>query len=284
MSTACGRGSSSEPSSGFTLSSLGVHPTVSLSPAARPSTVLRHESRRARPRSRRLRGPVRPADDRRPARGDRARRGRAGRDRDRLSRARRGAGRARPRGGDRVPGPDRVAAGAQVAAAAAGAGGGADSSSRPRRRPRSCSRGCSSTAATATRPPTSRSCSPTGRRYLYRSAPLPPELRRVALDAARPVVRARPARGLDRRPAARRRRSPTSRHIRPTVSLDKRLRVLRELLAGRELARLRRELRRRGQADPGGDPVRAARAAQAGRGDLGAGRGLRRDRRCEAAR
>ena len=26
-----------------------------------------------------------------------------------------------------------------------------------------------------------------GRRYLYRSAPLPPELRRVALDAARPA-------------------------------------------------------------------------------------------------
>ena len=60
-----------------------------------------------------------------------------------------------------------------------------------------------------------------GRRYLYRSAPLPPELRRVALDAARPSLRARPARGLDRRPAAGRRRSPTSRHIRPTVSLER---------------------------------------------------------------
>ena len=54
-----------------------------------------------------------------------------------------------------------------------------------------------------------------GRRYLYRSAPLPPELRRVALDAARPSLRAR---------AARRRRSatccaippaPDTSHIRP---------------------------------------------------------------------
>ena len=76
-------------------------------------------------------------------------------------------------------------------------------------------------------------------RYLYRSAPLPPELRRVALDAARHGLRAGAARGVDRRPAARPRRSPTSSHIRPTVSLDRRLRVLRELLAGQRLDRLR---------------------------------------------
>ena len=76
------------------------------------------------------------------------------------------------------------------------------SSSRPRRRPRSCSRGCSSTAATATPPRTWPSCYADGSGYLYRSAPLPPELRRVALDAARPELRPRAARGLDRRPAA----------------------------------------------------------------------------------
>ncbi len=70
------------------------------------------------------------------------------------------------------------------------------------------------------------------RGYLYRSAPLPPELRKVALDAATAIYdpdRLRAALGdllalppelnLD--------------HIRPTVSLEKRLRVLREALRGR---------------------------------------------------
>ena len=41
-----------------------------------------------------------------------------------------------------------------------------------------------------------------GHRYLYRAAPLPPELRRVALDAARPAYEADAARGGDRRPPA----------------------------------------------------------------------------------
>ena len=71
-----------------------------------------------------------------------------------------------------------------------------------------------------------------GHRYLYRSAPLPPELRRVALDAAEPAYepeRLAVAIGdLLRVPPA-----PDTSHIRPTVSLDKRLRVLRELLLGR---------------------------------------------------
>jgi segregation and condensation protein A len=71
-----------------------------------------------------------------------------------------------------------------------------------------------------------------GRRYLYRAAPLPPSLRRVALEAARPsydpellgssigdLLRAPPR--------------PDTSHIRPTVSLEKRLRLLRELLVGR---------------------------------------------------
>ena len=69
-----------------------------------------------------------------------------------------------------------------------------------------------------------------GRHYHYRSAPLPPELRRVALDAARPAYEpdllAASIGDLLRTPP-----QPDLSHIRPTVSLDRRLRVLRELLA-----------------------------------------------------
>ena len=69
-----------------------------------------------------------------------------------------------------------------------------------------------------------------GRRYHYRSAPLPPELRRVALDAARPAYEpdllAASIGDLLRAPP-----KPDLSHIRPTVSLERRLRVLRELLA-----------------------------------------------------
>jgi len=70
------------------------------------------------------------------------------------------------------------------------------------------------------------------RPHLYRSAPLPAELRRVSLEAARPaydpaelgeaiggLLRVQPA--------------PDVSHIRPTVSLERRLRVLRELLGRR---------------------------------------------------
>ncbi|MGH2952927.1 MAG: segregation and condensation protein A [Solirubrobacterales bacterium] len=71
-----------------------------------------------------------------------------------------------------------------------------------------------------------------GRRYLYRAAPLPPELRRVALEAARPTYepqRLAAAIGeLLRAPP-----EPDTSHIRPTVSLERRLRVLRELLGSR---------------------------------------------------
>jgi segregation and condensation protein A len=70
-----------------------------------------------------------------------------------------------------------------------------------------------------------------GRRYLYRSAPLPPELRRIALDAARPSydpeLLTASIGDLLRHPP-----EPDTSHIRPTVSLERRLRVLRELLAG----------------------------------------------------
>ncbi len=71
-----------------------------------------------------------------------------------------------------------------------------------------------------------------GRRYLYRAAPLPPELRRASLEAASQVYD--PARlgealgDLLRIPP-----EPDTSHIRPTVSLERRLEVLRELLSHR---------------------------------------------------
>ena len=71
-----------------------------------------------------------------------------------------------------------------------------------------------------------------GRRYLYRVAPLPPELRRVSLEAARPAYEPHEltmALGdLLRTPPP-----PDTSHIRPTVSLERRLVVLRELLVRR---------------------------------------------------
>jgi segregation and condensation protein A len=67
------------------------------------------------------------------------------------------------------------------------------------------------------------------RPYLYRSAPLPPELRRVSIDAARkaydPDALGAALGDLLRTPP----RLDTS-HIRPTVSLERRLEVLRGLL------------------------------------------------------
>jgi segregation and condensation protein A len=72
-----------------------------------------------------------------------------------------------------------------------------------------------------------------GRRYLYRSAPLPPELRRVSVEAAKatyePELLAAAIGDLLVVPA-----DPDTSHIRPTVSLERRLSVLRELLSGRE--------------------------------------------------
>jgi segregation and condensation protein A len=70
------------------------------------------------------------------------------------------------------------------------------------------------------------------RGYLYRSAPLPPELRRVAVDAAAAVYdpdRLAAALGdlLTEPPQL------DVSHIRPTVSLDRRLRALRDALGRR---------------------------------------------------
>jgi segregation and condensation protein A len=71
-----------------------------------------------------------------------------------------------------------------------------------------------------------------GRRYTYRTAPLPPELRRASLEAATHVYepqRLGEALGaLLRVPPA-----PDTTHIRPTVSLERRLAILRELLSRR---------------------------------------------------
>jgi segregation and condensation protein A len=70
------------------------------------------------------------------------------------------------------------------------------------------------------------------RPHLYRSAPLPPALRRVSLDAATvaydPELLGEALGGLLRIPPP-----PDTSHIRPTVSLDRRLRILRELLGRR---------------------------------------------------
>jgi segregation and condensation protein A len=66
--------------------------------------------------------------------------------------------------------------------------------------------------------------------YIYRSAPLPAELRRAALKAAKPVydpVRLGAALGDLLTPPP----EPSTDHIRPTVSLQRRLGVLREALA-----------------------------------------------------
>jgi segregation and condensation protein A len=71
-----------------------------------------------------------------------------------------------------------------------------------------------------------------GRRYVYRSAPLPSELRRASVDAAtksyEPLRLGEALGGLLRIPPA-----PDTSHIRPTVSLERRLAVLRELVSAR---------------------------------------------------
>jgi segregation and condensation protein A len=72
-----------------------------------------------------------------------------------------------------------------------------------------------------------------GRRYLYRAVPLPPELRRVSVRAATqsydPERLAEALGGLLRVPP-----EPDTSHIRPTVSLEKRMRVVRDLLYRRK--------------------------------------------------
>jgi len=71
-----------------------------------------------------------------------------------------------------------------------------------------------------------------GRRYLYRLAPLPAELRRVSLEAARPAYEPEQL-GVALGDLLRTPPAPDTSHIRPTVSLERRLVVLRELLGRR---------------------------------------------------
>ena len=113
------------------------------------------------------------------------------------------------------------------------------------------------------------------RGYLNRSAPLPPELRRVAVQAATAVYDPE-ALGAALGDLLTEPPEVDVSHIRPTVSLERRLRAVRRAAAAGGL-RLRRGVRRRGPADPGGDGVRDAGVVPQGRGDLGAERVLRAD-------
>jgi len=70
-----------------------------------------------------------------------------------------------------------------------------------------------------------------GRGYLYRAAPLPPELRRIAVEAAAAVYDPELLGGALGDLLVSPPPLDTS-HIRPTVSLERRLRALREALAG----------------------------------------------------
>jgi segregation and condensation protein A len=70
------------------------------------------------------------------------------------------------------------------------------------------------------------------REYGYRAAPLPPELRRVALGAARPAYEP-DLLGASIGDLLRVPPKPDTSHIRPTVSLEARLRILRDLLHSR---------------------------------------------------
>ena len=107
-----------------------------------------------------------------------------------------------------------------------------------------------------------------GRRYLYRAAPLPPELRRASLEAASHVYDpTRLARG-PWRPAARPAGAGHQPHPADGLARAAARGASRAAHAPRPL-RLRRGVRRRGPSDPGGDPVRPARDAQARRGDAG---------------
>ena len=195
----------------------------------------------------------------------------------------RGARRARPRGRDRVPRADRRAAGAQVAAHAAARGRRSCWTSSPARRPRSCSRGCSRPSATGAPPSTcargwpARTACATARRRCRR-----------ALRAHEPRRRGRrlqpaPARRGARRPAARAAARSTSRTSTiPRVTVAERLAHLRALLR-RGAHDVRRGGPRRRPRDRRRDAVRAARALQAGRGDVDPGRAVRRDRDRAAA-
>ena len=116
------------------------------------------------------------------------------------------------------------------------------------------------------------------RPHLYRSAPLPPELRRVSLDAARPVIRPRPARRGDRRPAARPAAARRQPHPPDGLARAPAAASCATCSAAAARSTSTRAFGDRGPPHPGGDPVRAAGDAQARRGDVEPARALRPDR------
>ena len=113
--------------------------------------------------------------------------------------------------------------------------------------------------------------------FRYRSAPLPPVLRRVSIEVAEaaydPERLAEAIGDLLRVP------EPLDlRHVRrPAVSVEQRLRHLRDLLRSRAALLLRRGRGGRRPADRGGHALRPARAVQGGRGQVGAGGAVRPD-------
>ena len=113
--------------------------------------------------------------------------------------------------------------------------------------------------------------------HRYRSAPLPPELRRVALETAEPAYD--PDRLAEALGELLRIPPPLDlRHVRrPAVSVEQRLRHLRDLLGTRRSFSFDDAVRGCRPADRGGHPVRAARALQGGRGQVGAGGAVRPD-------
>ena len=115
-----------------------------------------------------------------------------------------------------------------------------------------------------------------GRRYLYRSAPLPPELRRASLDAAARCT-SRSARRGDRRPAADAARARHQPHPAHGLARAAAAACCASCSPAPRRFDFDERLRRRGPAHPGGDPVRAARDAQAGEATWTQKRALRAD-------
>ena len=113
--------------------------------------------------------------------------------------------------------------------------------------------------------------------YRYRSAPLPPELRRISIEVAEaaydPTRLAEALGGLLVVPP------PLDlRHVRrPAVSVEQRLRHLRDLLGAPHAVLVRRGGGGRRPAHRGRHAVRAARALQGRRGEVGAGGAVRPD-------
>ena len=117
---------------------------------------------------------------------------------------------------------------------------------------------------------------------LYRSAPLPDELRRLSVEQAEASYDPRGARLRARRPAAHAAAGRPQPHGEPARHALRAPHAPARAAAAR-LLRLRRGGPRRRPHDRRRDPVRAAGALQARRGELGPGRAVRADHRQGAA-